>query len=127
MNEQVAKYRQLYDATRDAILTDPLSKSQISAFQTQLNELKPVALSGLNQKLAQAYLDLISENLTYASHQLLFVLNLNHDHSTIPLPISVDQLRSWQKTHAAEYSLFTRNPFLYNGLSVDETAASALL
>lgn len=73
MNEQVAKCRQLYDATRDAILTDPLSKSQISAFQTQLNELKPVALSGLNQKLAQAYLDLISENLTYASHQLLFV------------------------------------------------------
>jgi hypothetical protein len=61
MNEQVAKYRQLYVATRDAILTGKLSKPQISAFQTQLNELKPVALSGLNQKLGQAYLDLVSE------------------------------------------------------------------
>lgn len=127
MNEQVAKYRQLYIATRDAILTDPLSQPQISAFQTQLNELKPTSLSGLDKKLGQAYLDLVSENLTYASHRLLFVLNLNHDHSTIPLPISIDQLRSWQKTHAAEYALFTRNPFLYNGLSIDETAALALL
>ncbi len=102
MNEQVAKYRQLYDATRDAILTDPLSKSQISAFQTQLNELKPVALSGLNQKLAQAYLDLISENLTYASHQLLFVLNLNHDHSTIPIADFGWPTAILAKTHAAE-------------------------
>lgn len=127
MNEQVAKYRQLYIATRDAILTGPLSQPQISAFQTQLNELKPASLSGLDKKLGQAYLDLVSENLIYASHRLLFVLNLNHDHSTIPLPISIDQLRSWQKTHAAEYFLFTRNPFLYNGLSIDETAALALL
>ena len=127
MEEKVVKFRQLYAATRDAILAGPLSKQQLSAFTSQLNELKQIPLSGLTKKLGQAYLDLVSENLTYASHQLFFVLNLNHDHSTIPLPISPDQLQAWKKTNAAEYTLFTRNPFLYNGLSLDETAAAALL
>lgn len=127
MEEKVAKFRQLYIATRDAVLVSPLSNAQLTAFETQLNELKKIALSGLAKKIGQAYLDLVAANLTYSTHQLFFVLNLNHDHSTIPLPISVSQLRSWKKTHVPEYPLFTHNPFLYNGLSIDEVAASALL
>ncbi|MCH5462007.1 hypothetical protein HC026_08320 [Lactobacillus sp. LC28-10] len=127
MEETLANYRQLYVATRDAILLSPLSDEQRSNFRKQLNELNSSSLSGLTQKMSQAYSDLIRANLTYASHQLFFVLNINHDHSTIPLPISMEQLTNWQKTHAPEYTLFTRNPFLYNGLSIDETAASAIL
>lgn len=127
MEEKLKKYRQLYIATREAILVSPLSEAQRLDFNNQLTELKTLSLGGLAQKISQAYLDLITANLTYASHQLFFVLNLNHDHSTITLPISMDQLASWQKTHAPEYLLFTHNPFLYNGLSIDETAATALL
>ncbi|MFC6253969.1 hypothetical protein ACFP1H_05165 [Secundilactobacillus hailunensis] len=127
MEEKVTKYRQLYIATRDAILMAPLTATQLTTFKTQLTALNLVSLNGLAQKLGQAYLDLVSANLTYASHQLIFVLNLNHDHSTIPLPISVEQLRVWEKAQAPEYALFTRNPFLYNGLSIDEIAAKALL
>lgn len=127
MVEKVAEFRQLYIATRDAILISPLSKVQHSAFKAQLNELKQVVLTGLAAKIGQAYLDLVSANLTHSSHQLFFVLNLNHDHSTIPLPISINQLQSWQKNHAPEYLLLSRNAFLYNGISIDEIAASALL
>lgn len=127
MVEKVAEFRQLYIATRDAILIGPLSQAQSSSFSAQLNELKQVALTGLYAKKEQAYLDLVAANLTYSSHQLFFVLNLNHDHSTIPLPIPINQLQSWKKTHAPEYVLFSRNAFLYNGISIDETAAAALL
>lgn len=127
MEDKIVKFRQLYIVTRDAFLVAPLSDAQRSAFETRLNELKQISLDGLAKKIGQAYLDLVSANLTYSSQQLIFVLNLNHDHSTIPLPISINQLHSWRKTHAPEYLLFTRNPFLYNGLSIDEVAASALL
>lgn len=127
MEEKVTKYRQLYITTRDAILIAPLTAAQLTTFKAQLADLKPVGLNGLAKKIGQAYLDLVSANLTYSSQQLIFVLNLNHDHSTIPLPLSAEQLQTWQKTQAPEYPLFTRNPFLYNGLSIDEVAAEALL
>lgn len=127
MVEKIAKFRQLYIATRSAILISPLSEAQCASFKAQLNELKQVTLKGLASKIGQAYLDLISANLTYCSHQLFFVLNLNHDHSTIPLPISNSQLQAWRSAQTPEYLLFTQNAFLYNGLSIDETAASALL
>lgn len=127
MEETVSNLRSLYAETRDAIIKAPLSAAQITAFKKQLALQPLTGISGLDKKLANAYSDLIIANLTYTAHQLYFVLNLNHDHTTITLPISPHQLQDWLKTHAAEYTLFTRNPFLYNGLSIDETAAAALL
>lgn len=127
MDKIIYNWRQLYCKTRDAVLNAPLTQEQITTFREQLTPLQPITASGLTQRLAQAYQSLIQANLTYASHQLFFVLNLNHDRTTLTLPISPKQLLEWSNTHSELRSLFTRNPFIYNGLSIDETAAAALL
>ncbi|MTV81808.1 hypothetical protein [Secundilactobacillus folii] len=127
MDNTVTKLRDLYTTTRNAIIDQPLSSKQTTAFRQQLTDLNSQQLTGLPGKLANAYTSLITANLTYTSHQLYFVLNLNHDHTTITLPISHQQLLEWSNTHSSNYQLFTRNPFMYNGLSIDETAALALL
>lgn len=119
-------YRLLYEETRQIILDHPLTVTEIESFKQQLSSLK-MPDDRLAHKLAMAYRDLIDANLTYASHQLFFVLNINHDRSTITLPISQVQLKQWQVSQSPEYKLFTTNAFMFEGLSIDETAASALL
>lgn len=125
----VSKYRTLYQATRTKILAKRLTTNEVTTFKTQLDQLSTQNSEGdqLTHNLIQAYQDLINANLTYSSHQLFFVLNLNQDHTTIALPVSQKQLTDWQNHHNPNATLFTQNAFLFNGLSIDEIAAEAIL
>lgn len=120
--------RALYQDTKERILDHPLTVVEQQALADALAKLpgspKPTTVE---DRLAQVYRELISASLTSLKYQLFYVANLNHDQTWLAYPIEPARVAQWRKSEPAKLTLFTDNAFLYDGLSVDETVAIALI
>ncbi len=127
MNDDLKTLKTLYNATKSALLTHPLTKEELAAFQKQLTALTPLGQTRPETALITAYRELVVANLSFPIHGLFYLMNINADHTTISLPVSPKQIQDWRINDRHLLSLFEQNAFLFKALPVDDTVAAALL
>lgn len=117
-----------YNASKMAIMDHPLTAEEQSKYRAVLADLPANQdLSVTDRKLLAVYRALMESHLAEANYQLFSVVNLNHDHTWLTYPIEPARIARWQADQDPKFSLFSANAFLYDGISIDETAALALL
>lgn len=116
-----------YKTTKLAMLDHALTATEQETFAKQAAQLNYHFENPLAAKLATAYHQLITANLSSADHQTFYLLSCHLDHTTSLHAITTQQVQDWRHDQSAELGLITENAFLLNQLSVDETAILALL
>ncbi|ANZ61007.1 hypothetical protein [Secundilactobacillus paracollinoides] len=127
MNDELDVLRTLYQTTKQILITRPLTDTEIATYHEQYSLLTPLGQTKQETALITAYQALIMDNLSFPTHGLFYLMNINTDHTTISLPVSPQQVHDWSVNDRHLLRLFEEKAFLYQGLPVDDTAAMALL
>lgn len=120
--------RTLDRTVKKIILNHPLTSDDQQRFKKKLAELPDSKnVTSIEARLNQIYRDLITNSLSSMKYQLFYVANINHDHTWLAYPIEPTRVAKWRQSDSQKLLLFTQNAFMFDGLSVDETVAMALI
>ncbi|WP_288527837.1 hypothetical protein [uncultured Secundilactobacillus sp.] len=125
--DPLTELKTAYQHSKISIMTQPLTLDQQAQFRQIQWPPANLKLTPNDIKLGAVYHALLTANLSAIQYQLFYVANLNHDHTWLTYPIEPQRVQAWRQTESPKLELFRANAFMFEGVSVDETAALALL
>ncbi|KRK47414.1 hypothetical protein [Secundilactobacillus kimchicus] len=123
----LAELKTAYQQSKDLIMNQPLTTTQQAQFRRIQRSSTDLEQASNDIKLEAVYQALLGANLSAIDYQLFYVANLNHDHTWLTYPIEPRRVQMWRQTASPKLGLFSINAFMFEGVSIDETAALALL